>query len=357
MPMTVIRGNPMCTAVSNCELSESMVELAIWRNANPGKPVENAEPPIKDKLRLTMSVLSCLKEGDLDPWTGRKIQFLIRKSARYVVYLDDRLEVQWWGIQRIDDKQGMSVVLANVKRISSASNFLLEKDSELFKPWFPKLRSFFHFVRVLEHSTEAQLNANTDRAHDSAKRIRTLIAESMAMVQNGGNPEECLKVQAMADDQILVAKDQLCRPVFFWWFVFVLLLFLCFAGAVNIFQLAYPSLLREAVPQLFDAGLAGAFGALLSVTARTRTLMLEPESGKRGLRIEAVSRLLIGVGAGILVYLAFNAHLLLKDAINGAQAQTAALWLLCIASGLSEKILPSVLGKAETLVVTEGKFK
>jgi hypothetical protein len=76
------------------------------------------------------------------------------------------------------------------------------------------------------------------------------------------------------------------------------------------------------------------------------------------LRIEDVSRLLIGVGAGILVYLAFNAHLLLKGAINDAlDVQMAAQWLLCIVSGLSEKILPSVLGKAESLVVTEVRSK
>lgn len=337
---------------------EAMVALSLWRNANPDKKIDAEPPEIVAQRRTVMTRLSSLQEGDIDPWMGQKIESLIRKSSRYIVYLDDKLEVQWWWTQRLSSEEGMSVIQANIMRLSCASNFLLDERSDLLKPPFPKLRAIFRFIPLCRRVTDEQLKANTERARDSAKRIRLLIGESMAMVLNGVKREECEKVQAMAEDQILVAKDQLCRPVFFWWFVTLLLCLGVVAGGLQVAQSYCPASLLQTLTNWTQAGLAGAFGALLSVTARTRSLRLEPESGKRGLRIEAVSRMLIGIGAGILVHLAFDAEIILKGALNSAgNVRDAAHLFLCIASGWSEKILPSLLSRAESFVTTAEKGK
>ncbi|HEY6898687.1 MAG TPA: hypothetical protein VI279_15625 [Rhodocyclaceae bacterium] len=338
------------------EFYDAMVTLSLWRNANPDKKIDAEPPEITEKRRIVMTRLSSLLEGDIDPWMGQKIECLIRKSSRYIVYLDANLEVQWWWTQRLSSEEGMSVIQANIMRLSCASNFLLDNRSELLKPPFPKLRALLRFIPLCERVTEEQQQVNTLRARDSAKRVRMLIAESMAMVLNGIKREECEKVLAMAEDQILVAKDQLCRPVFFWWFLTVLLCLAGLAIAAHVAQAYYPLALLQTVVVWLQAGLAGAFGAFLSVTARTRTLRLEPESGKRGLRMEAFSRILIGIGAGILVHLAFNANIIIKSALSeAAGVQDAARLFLCIASGWSEKILPSLLSRAESFVTTTEK--
>jgi hypothetical protein len=346
----------MCEVDSEKEFYDAMVMLSLWRSANPDKKIDAEPVEITEKRRIVMTRLSSLQEGDIDPWMGQKIECLIRKSTRYIVYLDENLEVQWWWAQRLSDEEEMSVIQANVMRLSCASNFLLDRRSDLLKPPFPKLRSLF--LSIVRRVTDEQLLVNTSRARDSAKRIRMLIAESMAMVLNNVKREECEKVQAMAEDQILIAKDQLCRPVFLRWFVTVLI---CLAGmvcALDIVQAGYPSVLLQTIETWLQAGLAGAFGALLSVTTRTRSLRLEPESEKRGLRMEAFSRLLIGIGAGILVHLAFEANLILKGALSDISGvRQAAHLFLCIASGWSEKILPSLLSRAESFVTTTERGK
>ncbi|GAB4058090.1 hypothetical protein [Uliginosibacterium sediminicola] len=335
---------------------EAMVALSLWRNTHPDKKIEAEPAEIMEKRRIVMVRLSSLQEGDVDPWMGQRVEILIRKSSRYIVYLDDKLEIQWWWTQRLSSEEGMSVIQANIMRLSCASNFLLDAQSELLKAPFPKLRVLLRWLPWFRRMNEAQQTASVARARDSARRIRMLIAESMAMVLNGVSRAECEKVQAMAEDQILIAKDQLCRPVFFWWFIYVLCLLGLASLASHWLDSVCPAL--TGISPWLQAALAGAFGALLSVTTRTRSLRLEPESGKRGLRMEAVSRLLIGVGAGILVHLAFEAEIILKGALSSTPSiANAAHAFLCIASGWSEKILPSLLGRAESFVSSEAAEK
>lgn len=330
---------------------EAMAEMALWRSANPEEnKVEHEPEGIRKKRLLVMNRLSSLREGEVDPWMGRTIKVLVRKSTRYIVYIDEKLDVQWWWTQRLPEEEGMSIVQANVTRLTYASAFLLDKNSTLIRPWKSPIFDLLAFWRWCDKGgpeIKARLEAARARAESTALGIRTLVAESMAMVLNDVKRAECEKVQALAEEQILVAKDQLCRGFFFWQFV-IAVAFLLFLATVAYWVGRYiPDLMRLA--SLLQAISAGAFGALLFATTRTRDLHLEPDSERRGLRMEAWSRALIGAGAGLLVHFAFEAELILKAALK-ANTTDAARMFLCVASGWSEKMLPSLLTRAETLV-------
>jgi hypothetical protein len=333
---------------------DAMVALALWRNQNLDRDPKAPDPPeITAYRQIVMSRLSRLEEGDKDPWMGRRIKVLVRKSTRYIVYLDEDLEVQWWWTQRLPPEAELSVIQANVSRLSGASAFLLDEDSDLRRGATWWARAWSGIVAKLHPGDAASRSLaarEIARWARTAEQIRTLIAESMAMLLNKAGRAECEKVQAMAEQQILIAKDQLCRAVFFWQFVQALVVLLL---TIVVAQQAVDWVWKIDAPNTtwYFAALGGAFGAFLSAVSRTRALSLEPDSGRRGLRMEAYARALIGAGAGILVYFAFESGLIVKAAVAGnGEVETPLKMFLCIASGWSERILPALMARAETLV-------
>jgi hypothetical protein len=331
----------------------AMVDLAQWRKGHPGSEADDEPDDIAAKRKAVMLRLSELREGEMDPWMGREIKVLVRKSTRYVVYLDQDLDIQWWWAQRFPKEEDLSVIQANVTRLSGASAFLLDDKSDLRlggirRTWmWGLLRQLF---LAGQSDNKSILQQENERARRTAEQIRLLIAESMAMLLNGAGRAECEKVQAMAEQQILVAKDQLCRSIFFWQFVWALLVLLGLTVLTQKFGGLIWSVNDAPSILWYFAAMSGAFGAFLSAISRTRSLMLEPDSGLRGLRMEAFARALIGAGAGILVYFAFESGLIVKAAIDKSN-QDAMKMFLCIASGWSERILPALMARAETMVV------
>ena len=328
--------------------------IAHWRVAHPtsGLDKESADAEIGPLRLLIMTRLANLQEGERDPWLGRIIKVLVRKSPRYIVYLDEELEVRWWSIDKLA-QDGMGSVQANVMTLTHASRFLKDKNSDLRLGWFSyTLRGWVNtqWVRdYVESSNAAQLELAQAKSDTTLLGIRRLIAESMAMLLNDVKREECEKVQLQAEEQILVAKDQLCRSVFFWeFFLAVVLIFVVCVAFKTFGKLVY----ENPVPgwNWFTSVIAGSFGAFLFATSRTQSLRLEPDSGRRGLLMEAYSRALIGAGAGLLTYFAFEAEVILKGSLKDETIEDAMRAFLCIASGWSERILPSLLSRAEGLV-------
>ena len=353
----------MCTEPNDdTAFLNARAAIAHWRVAHPtsGPDKESADPEIGPLRLLIMTRLVNMQEGERDPWLGRVIKVLVRKSPRYIVYLDQDLEVRWWSIDKLA-QDGMGSVQANVMTLSHASRFLKDRDSDLRLGWFSyTLRGWVNtqWVRdYVESSNRARLDLAQARSDTTLIGIRRLIAESMAMVLNDVKREECEKVQLQAEEQILVAKDQLCRGVFFWeFFLAVVLIFVVCVAFKTFAQLVYADLIPGW--NWFLSAIAGSFGAFLFATSRTQSLRLEPDSGRRGLLMEAYSRALIGAGAGLLTYFAFEAEVILKGSLKDDNVKDAMRVFLCIASGWSERILPSLLGRAEGLVAPPaGKSK
>jgi len=282
--------------------------------------------------------LSTLKAGAIDPWLGLKIDTIIRKSTRYIVYPDSELDVQWWWVTR-PDQQAVDMLQASIGQLTKESSFLLVGR----RPWA------FRGERP-----PAQVNF-ADRY--LAKEIRSLMGEALALALNGGSQADCTAVLDEAKRYIAVAKDQRTRPLF-------VTFFLIAVGAVGAVLGLWACLFSQCcatqmdhrfVTKWLEAAVAGSVGALLSAMLRTKDLGLEPAARWKGLAVEAVARALIGAGSGVLVGFAFDSGLLLNGAIhhgNNAQGDDVSRILrlfLCVASGISERMLPSLVGKAESL--------
>jgi len=360
----------------DAELHDAMSAISHWHTVHPNQGPETEPEEISLKRKLLMNRVSSLREGDLDPWMGRTIKTLVRKTTRYIVYIDDRLDVQWWWTMGLPKAEGLGVIQANITRLTHASSFLLDEQSDLWRQRPCRTRKDAPVPPASSasppSSTTPVATASPDsptrpddpgdtplprdqrRARETAKGIRMLIAESLAMYLNGAKQEECEKVQRMAEEQILVAKDQLCRGVFFAQFLYAVLALFALTVALMVSASFYPAEPRSLI-EAAKTALAGAFGAMLFATSRTQSLHLEPDSGRRGLRTEAWSRALIGAGAGLLTHYAFESEIIVKAALKEGAIREATQMFLCIASGWSERILPSLLGRAESLVSGGGK--
>ena len=105
----------------------------------------------------------------------------------------------------------------------------------------------------------------------------------------------------------------------------------------------------ENIHDWLEAAFAGTFGALVSAVTRTTDLKLEPAAKHTGLIVEAGARALIGAAAGILVDFAFHGGLLVEQAIQ-PQFQDAVRLFLCVTAGISERMLPALVSKADDLI-------
>jgi hypothetical protein len=93
---------------------------------------------------------------------------------------------------------------------------------------------------------------------------------------------------------------------------------------------------------------AGAFGALVSASLRARDMTFEPHMGFVGLASDAFTRVLAGAAAGTAAALALQVGLL-EGVLRSPQNPTLQL-LLAMLSGASERILPSLIARAESIV-------
>ncbi len=154
-----------------------------------------------------------------------------------------------------------------------------------------------------------------------------------------------------------MSKDQHTRPLFLLFFLTIVSVL----GAILGFWICFGGRCCAAFDARFvgnwlEAAVAGSAGAMISAMLRTTDLGLEPAARWKGLMIEAAARALIGAGTGVLIALAYESGILLKQIIkDDSQIQHAVRLFLCIASGASERILPSLVGKAEDLLNKEGR--
>ena len=317
-------------------LAKSLATLVAWTEPRTNEIITKDPKQIHDAYKRASQILGALKEGRRDPWSGVNIHKIIRKSSRFIVFLDDKLDIKWWWILR-PDIAIISTVQARITELSHESAFLVDERQK-------GISGRPAAAGQIQHTREAE-------------NVRCVIGEAMALALNGGTVAECERVFGEAEGYIAVAKDQRCRPKFVIVFVLAVLVFGILALARYEGWLGQALQENLVVEQLMEAAVAGAFGALISAVSRTTQLKLEPAAGTSGITVEAVARALIGAAAGILVDLAFEGGLLVKDALNPShpQLQDSVRLFLCLSAGVSERILPALVGNAETLVSKQGK--
>jgi hypothetical protein len=317
-------------------LAKWLAILVPWTEPRTGEIIHEDRHHIHEASKNASQILGTLTEGKTDPWSGVNIRKIVRKSARFIVFLDDKLDIKWWWVLR-PDLAIISAVQARITELTHESAFLVE-EREQRNTGAPS------HDRQLQHTHEAE-------------NIRCVIGEAMALALNEGTLDECEKIFVEAETYIAIAKDQRCRPKFVFVFALAVLFFGIMALARHLGWLGPVRPVNDVAQQLLDAAAAGAFGALISAVSRTTQLKLEPAAGTSGIAVEAVARALIGAAAGILVDLAFEGGLLVKDALDHAHPELAdsVRLFLCLSAGVSERILPALVGKAETIVTKQHK--
>lgn len=312
-------------------LPSLLAQLSAWRTISNDETLLGAPEEIHRVHLQASEILSHLQEGSRDPWLGGEIECIVRKSTKFIVYLDKALEIRWWWLVRVNEDV-VNAVQARVNALEHESSFLLTHKPVRLVPW-----------REAPNVPQRAI----------AKNIRCLIGEAMANALNSSTLEDCERVLAEAERQIAIVKDQQARPVFTGWFGFWVAMFgilsVSFYSGGKFFVAAED---LGFVQMWLEAGLCGAFGALISALTRTRALQLEPAAGHRGLAIEAAARAFIGLGAGLLVFFALEAGVLQAALSSDPEVQRGMRLFICVAAGASERILPSLIGKADNIVET-----
>lgn len=97
-------------------------------------------------------------------------------------------------------------------------------------------------------------------------------------------------------------------------------------------------------PQLVVAGAAGATGAMFSVLTRTAKIPLDPAAGRKLHCLEGSARIIAGITAGIVVYLATTTGVITTKLLDTGLAGQA---LLCIAAGASERLVGTIIKRVD----------
>lgn len=315
-------------------VQSAMSKLAQARAAANADPAVESDE-VKEARRILFDTLAEIEQGKDDPWLKRTVVVLVRKSTRHVVYLDQNNDVQWWWARRPDDTAGISQVQAEVTRLSNDSSFL--RHLEFATPWLSRMQP----------ADQSNREALAATARERLGEIRALLAEAIAHALDTNDLPACQKILKEAELQIVLEKDRRCRPMFIEYFLAFTLLALSILAVTWSLHYTRVVVVQSFVVNWLSAGAAGVFGALISAVSRSAELKLEPRSGRSGLRTEALARAILGFGAGFLTGLGFDAGLI--SGIFKPEAFDAARIFLTTCAGASERILPTLIGKADTI--------
>ncbi|WP_445370686.1 hypothetical protein ACH518_15110 [Methylomonas sp. HW2-6] len=336
--------------------TDAMARISAWRQIEgidekgESIPLCKADDDVKDAYLIALRVISRLKPGGTDPWMLGKIQVLIRKSTRYIIYLDQNFEIQWWWIIPPDDVDNLTLLQTHITQIETDSNFLMEKVENFWR--------FLHFFQEKQPEYETSTQSLPFQASIELIGIRTMLGEAAAIAMNGGKSDDWGRVIDEARKQVTLAKDRRCRPWFIFWFLVPVVL-ANFLPHVNMFcwtdttSLCFQKWGQGHTHAMLALG-AGTIGALVSAISRTQQIGLDPRSGQLGLFTEALSRAILGATAGALTSLAIDGHLILGEELVNTPALR---FFLAFAAGFSERVLPALIGKAETTITGDPSKK
>jgi hypothetical protein len=241
-------------------------------------------------------------------WPDCKVKHLVLSSDRFIVFLDDALDVDWATSKKYDDKGHKDLHEHNVV-INEAA--LLEATpcegiSVAIKT---------HFKRLIGEAIARSLD---DDYIGASQMLRS------------------------AEGYILARSQETSR----WWYLSAsALMTIPFVAAGCIFWWDRSSLIQvlgEGPFWLFLCAVAGSIGALLSVIGRTGKQTFDCSAGRKLHYLEGASRIWAGAISGILVGLAVRSELVLAVLTHG-ERMPAVMTLAAIAAGSGERLATSII--------------
>jgi hypothetical protein len=269
------------------------------------------------KSAIAATDLMSLKEGELDPISNVTIASLISRTPTCIVYLDsdNALHLHVTDDHEFPkDRSVIAEVEACVRELRLSARVRLEPNQQTA------------FCYLLAHAVALAYTPNEASAANQA------IQEARRFLTANGNSRDRQWILATALSTASAAT---------------LFSYLTWAWRADLVAAYGGAALLVALSTFI-----GALGASVSVILRTAKLPVAPGTGPMAYATECIARAVVGAVSGALVSLCVQGNLLLGF-INGetsAPARTATMLVLALAAGISERILPSIVGQVEQQV-------
>jgi hypothetical protein len=246
-----------------------------------------------------------LREGQIDPFLGKKVHVLIVTHEKYNVYLDESLCTQWYGL--IPDDKEISAALNRVSKFEACSHFIADK--KILKP------------------------------------IRQQIAEGLVRALEGHK-------ELSADMFKFIEKEiQLRNQEISWHWYF---LGAAMPALISLIALIVFWIFRSYLKSIFGitgytvalGAMVGGLGAFLSIASRSTKIALDARAGFIIHVTEGLARIITGIFGGALLVLVTKGGVAFH-ALKTAGNSLAALLAFALIAGISERLIPNLVKKQE----------
>jgi hypothetical protein len=258
----------------------------------------NSEETGNQPRSRSFSNFGFLREGDIDPALGKKIEVLIENGKDFIVYLDAELNIQY-------------AVSPAYHTFSGSYGEVLNK--------------------------VAELEGLADRSFMTKKQIkeyRCMIGAAIARMYENNAPAV---IFAMLDRAEYFLKSRVTETARIWYLssasIAIFFLLLAYIILLNYMQ---EKLIRE----FLSGVIIGAAGAYLSLIMNSRKIIVNPSSGKVIHFFESITRIIIGMISSFFVSLLVYSGILnpgLKDDI------LTNMLILSFIAGFSERMVPNLI--------------
>ena len=274
---------------------------------SPTLPVEAA----RTKAAADTSDIDGLHEGDKDPVLNAIIKELIYHESNFIVYLDDRLRVQYRGdFDFPDGSEDMTFDLARLEALTFGHDDLGE------------LATMRRLI--------AEVYAHLHGAKDAVKARACLAKADEIITTIVANRIRYLRIVAAGLVAVMVS--------FFGWL---------WISHVSPSKVPGQGITPENEFALWIP--LGAIGALLSSLLRMASVNVKPFTGDGMAIFESGARILAGCIGALLLVVATKCNLLL-GVLAQATSSNAAFWglmTLSILAGASERLVPDFIGRMD----------
>jgi len=257
---------------------------------------------------------SIFSEGDVVPSLKKKIKYLIAGDHDFIVFLGDDLITHWACVDSCADKlpQGYGKILNRVGILETQSSIVIKDLDQLIL-----------FRRLLGESLARLLEK---QSLDVSEEILDNTQKNLTEMGNND-----------------ARRWYLCSSLITSSVAIVMILI------VGIFRSEIEPAFGKDFYDVLLGSLFGAPGALVSVISRTTKIDTEFFLGKSIHYLEGALRIIVAVIGALIVALSIKANIV-GGFTNNMSNPTAFLILFCIASGASERLLPSIISKIESSV-------
>jgi hypothetical protein len=247
-------------------------------------------------------------------------RIVIDWSSDFIVFLDAKGELDWETSPEFDQKTNAS------------QEFRTNQNA------------------ILGHAALLEAKPSGDLSEQNREWFRYLVGKAMVF----GFDRDYANAQKMldkAEQYFRTRSEELSR----WWYLTAsVVCTLPFVGLGGIVWMLDPQLLTEGgesetLPLLALFLAAGATGALLSIIARSGQLHFDCSAGRWLHYLEALSRIVTGAFAGIVVGLALKSKLIFEP----LSKSDALMFLAAFAGGASERLLGSIISKFDSSALSD----